>query len=61
MMTSNICVEMGLFNGAMGIVKDIYFKPGRQPSITGREHPDIDFVEIPSYCGDEIIPGHPHL
>eukprot|EP00961_Rhodomonas_salina_P269565 3641952-Rhodomonas_salina.1 len=40
---------------------DIYFKPGRQPSITGREHPDIVFAEIPSYCGDEIIPGHPHL
>jgi hypothetical protein len=28
MMTTNLCTEWGLFNGAMGIIVDIYFDQG---------------------------------
>ena len=61
MMTTNLCTEWGLFNGSMGTVVDIYFAGGRKPSRDGKEHPDVIFVDMPAYCGPEVIPGHPHL
>ena len=61
MLTSNLCVQWGLFNGAIGRIVDIYFQPSRKPHRDGKAHPDVVFVEFPSYCGEEIVPGHPKL
>jgi hypothetical protein len=61
MLTTNLCTEWGLFNGAMGTVVDIYYAAGRMPSIDGGELPDVVFVDMPSYCGEEVVSGHPTL
>jgi ATP-dependent DNA helicase PIF1 len=61
MLTTNLCTEWGLFNGAMGTVVDIYFASGRMPSVDGQELPDVVFVDMPSYCGQEVVPGFPTL
>jgi hypothetical protein len=45
----------------MGTVVDIYFAEGRGQSSDGTEHPDVVFVDMPSYCGAPIVPGHPKL
>eukprot|EP00961_Rhodomonas_salina_P085855 1153232-Rhodomonas_salina.2 len=62
MLTSNFCPQWGpsLFNGAMGLVRDIYYE-SKRPSQDCKDHPDVIFVEFPSYCSDEIIKGHPKL
>ena len=61
MMTTNLCIEWGLFNGSMGIIADIYFANGHKPALDGKEHPDAILVHMPGYCGPEVIQGHPHL
>ena len=63
MMTTNLCTEWGLFNGAMSIIVtvDIYFDQGHKPSVDGKEHPDVIIVDLPGYCGPEVIPGYPQL
>jgi hypothetical protein len=61
MLTTNMHTSFGLFNGAVGTVRDVYFAPGRQPARDGKEHPDVVFVEFPSYCGPTLFPGHPCL
>ena len=59
MLTSNLNTSWGLYNGAMGTVRDIYFKPGRQPNRAGSALPDAVFVEFPKYVGPEIVAGQP--
>ena len=61
MLTTNLHTNLGLFNGAVGEVRDIYYAPGRQPSKDGKEHPDVVFVEFPSYCGPSFFPGYSGL
>ena len=59
MLTTNLHVPWGLFNGSLGTVRDIYFGNGRQPSLDGKQLPDVVFVEFPAYEGPAQIPGHP--
>lgn len=47
MLSVNLCVRYGLFNGAIGIIEDIlYFSERRPPAL-----PDVVMVHIPSYSG----------
>ena len=61
MLTTNLSVKWGLFNGATGQVRDVYFRDGRQPSEDGVEHPDMVLVEFPDYTGPAWIPSQPQL
>lgn len=47
MLSVNLCVRYGLFNGAIGITEDsIYCSERRPPAF-----PDVVMVHIPSYSG----------
>ena len=61
MLTTNLSVKWGLFNGATGQIRDVYFSGGRQPSEDGYEHPDMVLVEFPDYTGPSWIPTQPKL
>lgn len=53
----NLCVKFDLYNGAIGIVKDIiYCNDKRPPSL-----PDVVMVEVPNYSGPPFIPEKPKV
>ncbi|XP_021373892.1 ATP-dependent DNA helicase PIF1-like [Mizuhopecten yessoensis] len=52
MLSVNLCVSFGLFNGAMGKVMDIVYLDGKQPSDS---LPDVVMVEFPSYTGPPFL------
>ena len=55
MLSVNLCVQYALFNGAMGIVRDIIYKDNTKT--TGL--PDVVLVEFPGYTGPLFIPENP--
>lgn len=57
MLSVNLCVRYGLFNGAIGIIEDIlYFSERRPPAL-----PDVVMVHIPSYSGPPFLSSDPKL
>ena len=57
MLSVNLCVQYGLFNGAMGIVRLIIYKAGTKPP----DMPDVVLVQFPGYSGLPFIPENPKL
>ena len=58
MLTSNLNVELGLFNGSMGKVMDIIYLNGNNPSLS---LPDVVMVEFSKYTGPPFVDHHPKL
>ena len=58
MLTGNINVEHGLFNGSIGVVRDILYFSGRKP---GDSSPDVVMVEFDKYTGPPFVPCNPKL
>ncbi|WAQ97057.1 hypothetical protein MAR_029747, partial [Mya arenaria] len=58
MLTVNLCVPFGLFNGATGIVQDILYLNDRRPPDS---QPDVVFVYFPSYSGPACMSDNPQL
>ncbi len=54
MLTSNILVPYGLFNGSMGVVRDIVYFDGRTPQ-TGNSLPDVVMVSFPKFNGPPFV------
>ncbi|KAL4227766.1 hypothetical protein ACF0H5_013202 [Mactra antiquata] len=52
MLTSNLAVEYGLFNGSIGFIKDIIYLEGRKPS---NSLPDVVMVDFPLYKGPAFV------
>ena len=46
-----LCCDLVLYNGSMGTVKDVRFKPGETP-LTGN-HPMYVIVDFDDYSGPE--------
>lgn len=58
MITVNLSVKNGLFNGAQGFVVDVIYCNGRKPPNC---FPDVVMVEIPTYTGPPFIEDCPKL
>ena len=56
MLTSNLNVKFGLFNGSMGTVIDIIYSHGKKPA---EVLPDVVMVDFPKYNGPSFIPDAP--
>ena len=56
MLTVNLCVNFGLYNGACGTVIDIIYLNGNHPS---EALPDIVVVDFPHYKGPAFIDEMP--
>ena len=53
MLTGNINVEHGLFNGSIGVVRGILYFNGRK---SGDSLPDVVMVEFDKYTGPPFVP-----
>ena len=58
MLTCNLCVPYGLFNGATGEVKDIIYSISKKPS---NSLPKAVMAEFQCYNGPPFIESHPKL
>ena len=58
MLTSGLCQEWGLYNGAIGVVVDVIFKPGERPA---RHLPAVVLVEFNAYCGPAFLRERPRV
>ncbi len=58
MLTSNINVPFGLYNGSMGRVTDIIYLDGRGPT---NSMPDVVMVEFDKYTGPPFLDHSPNL
>ena len=56
---SNFAPEWGLYNGAIGVVRDIVYEPGKDPN--NNDLPSYVAVEIKSYRGPPWINDNPHI
>jgi signal recognition particle subunit SEC65 len=56
MLSVNLCVSYGLFNGSIGRVVEIVYKNGRTPSDS---LPDVVMVEFPHYTGPPFLQQYP--
>ena len=59
MLSCNINVPHGLFNGSMGTVIDIIYSDGERPNDS--IFPDVVVVEFPLYTGPPFVKGHPKV
>ncbi|XP_053391813.1 uncharacterized protein LOC128554571, partial [Mercenaria mercenaria] len=59
MLTVNLCVKYGLFNGAIGIVVDILYPEDKKPS--SDTLPTAVMVQFNNYSGPAFITGHPKV
>ena len=59
MLTNNINVDYGLYNGAVGTVVDIIYPEGKSP--VDQVFPQFILVEFPRYTGPSWIEGNPKL
>lgn len=57
MISVNLCVKFGLYNGAIGIVEDIIHCNDRRPPSL----PDVVIVEVPNNSGPPFIPEKPKV
>jgi len=60
-MTTNVCQSWQLFNGAVGRVVDIVFRPGESPRLDGTSWPHMVIVEFPKYTGPLVFPDRPKV
>ncbi|XP_053405155.1 uncharacterized protein LOC123560749 [Mercenaria mercenaria] len=58
MLTVNLCVKYGLFNGAIGTVFDIVYPPNKMPTEC---LPTVVMVQFPNYTGPAFIQSHPKV
>ena len=58
MLTANLNVHYGLFNGSMGTVVDIIYLEGRNPT---NALPDVVMVKFQKYTGPAFIQNEPNL
>jgi len=58
MLSINICVPFGLFNGAIGNIVDIIYLNGKRPEDS---LPDVVMVEFQNYTGPAFIKQNPKL
>ena len=58
MLSINICVKFGLFNGAIGNIVDIIYLNGNKPE---NSLPDAVMVEFHSYTGPPFVDENPKL
>ena len=58
MLTTGLCQEWGLYNGAIGVVVDIAYSPGERPP---KCMPAVMFVEFNSYSGPSFITKRPRI
>ena len=58
MLSTNINVPYGLFNGSMGTVLDIVYTGGKDPTVS---LPDVVMVEFHKYSGPAFIESHPKV
>ena len=58
MLTVNLNVSYGLFNGAVGTVMDIIYKTDSSPT---HSQPHIILVNFPKYTGPQFLPEHPKI
>jgi hypothetical protein len=69
MLTTNIALPWGLFNGAVGrpatikigTIRDVVFAKGRAPTEDGDVWPDVVLVEFLHYKGPSLIPSARHV
>ncbi|XP_059073758.1 uncharacterized protein LOC131874410 [Cryptomeria japonica] len=57
MLTSNLWIQVGLVNGALGYIRKIVYKPGSAPL----EPPTYVMVEFDSYSGIPFEDHHPNI
>lgn len=55
----NICPQQGLYNGAMGTVKDIVYKENESPNTN--HLPMYVLVHFPSYSGIQFLPNEQNI
>jgi hypothetical protein len=58
MLTCNLCVKYGLFNGSTGVVTDIIYLDGRHPKDS---LPDVIMVKFHKYTGSPFITQEPKI
>ena len=58
MLTNNLCVDVGLFNGSMGVVTDIIYLEGRSPQ---ESLPDVVMVSFNKYSGPAFLEDDPKV
>ena len=58
MLTSNLSVSFGLFNGSMGVVTDIIYLEGRSPKDS---LPDVVMVNFSKYTGKPFLEDDPKV
>jgi hypothetical protein len=58
MLTANLCVQYGLYNGAVGTVTDIIYPCGKTPIDS---QPEVVMVDFGKYSGPPFLPEHPKL
>lgn len=58
MLTTNLCIPYGLFNGSIGTVFDIIYPTGTGPS---KCLPSAVMVNFPNYSGPPFIDSHPKV
>ena len=57
MLTVNLCVDAGLFNGATGNIVHLIYPEGITPSDGGQ--PSVVVVDFPKYKGPAFVEDHP--
>ena len=57
MLSANLCVQNGLYNGATGTVVDIIYSNG----CTNDTLPDVVMVEFPKYSGPAFLDDSPKI
>ena len=57
MLSANLCVQNGLYNGATGTAVDIIYSNGR----TNDTLPDVVMVEFPKYSGPAFLDDSPKI
>ena len=58
MLTTNLNVQHGLFNGSMGTVVDIIYTDGNSPKDS---FPTVCMIEFPRYTGPSFLHSHPKV
>ena len=59
MVVVNLKADLGLYNGAVGIVVDMVYKDGRRPTDDLTPVPDVALVRFPGYRGPPYINEDP--
>ena len=58
MLSVNLCISFGLYNGAIGKIIDIIYLEGKNPE---NSLPDAVMVEFPNYTSPSFVKDNPKL